>query len=238
MTLRAALSLALLVLGLPGQAADGTAQARLDEAKEAMVDAALSQPTRVRSAAWIDESGVLHEQTRFQSQGGIRGIRMPSYLPKDATQKSEGEPAGPMLAAEPVAAAAAPSPTNAADEDACPALPGLMQSAVLVLEPRTPQGPGQAATPGPSKQKSAACLPAVSMVSRAGIWPPAIRSVPCAHLTSKRSTTARKTAAPCNSRWPLPCAKPRPAAPGGPWGPERSPPYGTVLDPSDDKRLP
>ena len=140
MTLRAALSLALLVLGLPGQAADGTAQARLDEAKEAMVDAALSQPTRVRSAAWIDESGVLHEQTRFQSQGGIRGIRMPSYLPKDATQKSEGEPAGPMLAAEPVAAAAAPSPANAADEDACPALPGLMQSAVLVLEPRTPPG--------------------------------------------------------------------------------------------------
>lgn len=55
---------------------------RLRQVREALVENALAGPTTIRSAAWIDESGVLHENTRFRSDVTIRGIRMPTYLPE------------------------------------------------------------------------------------------------------------------------------------------------------------
>ena len=86
---RSALTLALALTVAPALAETGTdpsAEARLEAAKNAMVDHALSQPTRIHSAAWVDENGVLHEQNRFQATGKIRGIRMPSYLPQPAVE--------------------------------------------------------------------------------------------------------------------------------------------------------
>ncbi|MEL0212745.1 MAG: hypothetical protein VW891_19545, partial [Novosphingobium sp.] len=94
---RAALTLALALSVAPALGQE-SAEARLEAAKNAMVEHALSQPTRVHSAAWIDENGVLHEQSRYQSQGEIRGIRLPSYLPKVRDEDPEAAPASSMLA--------------------------------------------------------------------------------------------------------------------------------------------
>ena len=69
---RSGVALALLLISQTLAAA--SAESRLEAAKNAMVDQALSQPTRVHSAAWIDENGVLHEQNRFQSEGTVRAF--------------------------------------------------------------------------------------------------------------------------------------------------------------------
>ena len=107
-----------------------------------MVDQALSQPTRVHSAAWVDENGVLHEQNRFQSEGSVRGIRMLNYLPKAEQSGPELDPAQSLLAVEQEEtnqALAAP-----AAEAACENLPGLAQVAVLDLEILTSPSSGAA----------------------------------------------------------------------------------------------
>ncbi len=112
-------------------------EARLEAAKHVLIDQALSQPTRVRSAAWIDGNGVLHEQTRFTSdapvQGaGIRGIRVPAYLP---ARPEPVTPAEPIQTPEEAALAE----LEALEETgACSAYPGLAQSAVLRIERLTP----------------------------------------------------------------------------------------------------
>lgn len=49
--------------------------------RESLVEQAMAEGTRIRSAAWIDQNGVLHENTRFRSDLMLRGIRMPGYLP-------------------------------------------------------------------------------------------------------------------------------------------------------------
>ncbi len=132
---RAALTLALALSVAPALGQEG-AEARLEAAKNAMVEHALSQPTRVHSAAWIDENGVLHEQSRYQSQGEIRGIRLPSYLPKVRDEDPEAAPASSMLAesseTEPQAAL---SPS-----ESCTLVPGLAQVAVLDVQGLTPAG--------------------------------------------------------------------------------------------------
>ena len=132
---RSALTLALALIAAPALGQDG-AEARLEAAKNAMVDHALSQPTRVHSAAWVDENGVLHEQSRYQSQGRIRGIRLPSYLPKPPDQNPEATPASSVLAetTESVKEDALPQ------EDSCALIPGLTQVAVLDVQGLTPAG--------------------------------------------------------------------------------------------------
>ena len=132
---RSALTLALALIAAPALGQDG-AEARLEAAKNAMVDHALSQPTRVHSAAWVDENGVLHEQSRYQSQGRIRGIRLPSYLPKPQDQNPEATPASSVLAesTESVKEDALPQ------EDSCALIPGLTQVAVLDVQGLTPAG--------------------------------------------------------------------------------------------------
>jgi len=132
---RAALTLALALSVAPALGQEG-AEARLEAAKNAMVEHALSQPTRVHSAAWIDENGVLHEQSRYQSQGEIRGIRLPSYLPKVRDEDPEAAPASSMLAesSETEPQAALPPP------ESCTLVPGLAQVAVLDVQGLTPAG--------------------------------------------------------------------------------------------------
>lgn len=129
----------LLTLMLPLLAqGQETPSDRLAAAKNALIDQALSQPTRVRSAAWIDDQGVLHEQTRFTSEGSvrggaIRGIRMPAYLPAQAAPPSA--PEGETL----LAPDAMPETVAVAENvaDACAAFPGLALSAVLRVEQLT-----------------------------------------------------------------------------------------------------
>jgi hypothetical protein len=137
-----ALALAIALTATPTLAQNGpeaSAEARLEAAKNAMVDHALSQPTRVHSAAWIDENGVLHEQNRFQATGQIRGIRMPSYLPPAPEGVDEEEPTNPL----PTEASETLQGLQALGEaGSCPSLPGLAHMAVLQLENHTPQGSG------------------------------------------------------------------------------------------------
>ena len=115
---RSGIALALLLISQTLAAA--SAESRLEAAKNAMVDQALSQPTRVHSAAWIDENGVLHEQNRFQSEGTVRGIRMLNYLPKAEKSGPELDPAQSLLAVEQEET----NPSRAAAEAACESLRG------------------------------------------------------------------------------------------------------------------
>jgi hypothetical protein len=132
---RLALTLALALSVAPALGQEG-AEARLEAAKNAMVDHALSQPTRVHSAAWIDENGVLHEQSRYQSQGEIRGIRLPSYLPKVQDEDPEAAPAPSMLAESTEAETQDVLPPS----ESCALIPGLAQVAVLDVQGLTPAG--------------------------------------------------------------------------------------------------
>ena len=132
---RLTLTLALALGAAPALGQEG-AEARLEAAKNAMVEHALSQPTRVHSAAWIDENGVLHEQSRYQSQGEIRGIRLPSYLPKVPDEDPEAAPASSMLAESSEA-----EPQDALPpQESCALIPGLAQVAVLDVQGLTPAG--------------------------------------------------------------------------------------------------
>ena len=53
---------------------------RLEALQHALVKAAMAGQTRVRSAAYIDSSGSLHETTRITSDMKVRGVRVLSYL--------------------------------------------------------------------------------------------------------------------------------------------------------------
>lgn len=53
---------------------------RLQALQHALVKAAMAGQTRVRSAAYIDSSGTLHETTRITSDLKVRGVRVLSYL--------------------------------------------------------------------------------------------------------------------------------------------------------------
>jgi hypothetical protein len=106
-----------------------------------MVDHALSQPTRIHSAAWVDENGVLHEQNRFQATGQIRGIRMPGYLPQPAVEEREDEASDALRADE---AGPLESSDAQGEGERCLSLPGLANMAVLDLEVLTPPGSGAA----------------------------------------------------------------------------------------------
>jgi len=53
---------------------------RLEALQHALVKAAMAGQTRVRSAAYIDSSGALHETTRITSDMKVRGVRVLSYL--------------------------------------------------------------------------------------------------------------------------------------------------------------
>lgn len=77
------------------------ANARLESLRNALVDKALKAPTRVRSAAWVDESGRLRENTQIDSDIKLRGIRVLSYLEEPGGAKANiVADAGATLAAK------------------------------------------------------------------------------------------------------------------------------------------
>ena len=53
---------------------------RLEALQHALIDAAMASQTQVRSAAWVDNSGQLHENTRITSDMKVRGVRVMSYV--------------------------------------------------------------------------------------------------------------------------------------------------------------
>lgn len=59
------------------------AEARLRALRNALSAATLKAPLAVRSTAWVDESGRLHENTRVESGIQMRGVRVLAYLEKD-----------------------------------------------------------------------------------------------------------------------------------------------------------
>lgn len=82
--LQAALAISLAGNLLPAFAADASLPAdprqRLEALQHALVNAAMAGQTRVRSAAYIDSAGQLHETTRITSDMKVRGVRVLSYL--------------------------------------------------------------------------------------------------------------------------------------------------------------
>ncbi len=79
----ALLAVSLMAAGLPVMAAEPPLPAdpvkRLQALQNALINAAMDSQTRVRSAAWIDGSGKLHENTRITSDMKVRGVRVLSY---------------------------------------------------------------------------------------------------------------------------------------------------------------
>lgn len=71
---------------------------QLEAIRQGLVETALEGPTRVQSSAWIDSEGVLHENTRIQSDVEIRGFRMDQYLPQGSEEMTGTSPetASPM----------------------------------------------------------------------------------------------------------------------------------------------
>ncbi len=53
---------------------------RLEALQHALVSAAMEGQTRVRNAAWVDDSGKLHENTRITSDMKLRNVRVLNYL--------------------------------------------------------------------------------------------------------------------------------------------------------------
>lgn len=82
-----------LCISVAASAAKPSSEARLEEIRAQLIEAATAARTRVRSIAWIDEQGRLHEGARFTSDVKVRGVRVNSYLPPDAGPGSApGEP--------------------------------------------------------------------------------------------------------------------------------------------------
>ncbi len=92
------LACALAVAGAALPAAGGEAplpsepRQRLEALQHALVKAAMAGQTRVRSAAFIDSSGRLHETTQISSDMQVRGVRVLSYL------EDEGRPSAAITA--------------------------------------------------------------------------------------------------------------------------------------------
>ena len=76
-------------------AAQGTdADARLEAVRQALAERALQSASRLRSVAWVDEHGTLHENVEVRSNVRLRGVRILDYL-KDG----EGEQANVVAVA-------------------------------------------------------------------------------------------------------------------------------------------
>lgn len=87
----AGLLLALSVTGsalAAEQALPTDPRQRLQALQHALVKAAMAGQTRVRSAAYIDSSGTLHETTRITSDMKVRGVRVLSYLEDEGSNSA------------------------------------------------------------------------------------------------------------------------------------------------------
>ena len=68
-----------LASGLTAHADPMSAEDRLEAIRQSLVQRAMEGPTQVRSAAFIDSSGVLREASSFVTGMEVRGIRVMAY---------------------------------------------------------------------------------------------------------------------------------------------------------------
>ena len=64
---------------VPAAQAPLTAQERLDAIRQSLVDASLQTPTRVSTTTWVDPQGSLRENSRFQNNMDVRGVRVAGF---------------------------------------------------------------------------------------------------------------------------------------------------------------
>ena len=64
---------------VPAAQAPLTAQERLDAIRQSLIDASLQTPTRVSTTTWVDPQGSLRENSRFQNNMDVRGVRVAGF---------------------------------------------------------------------------------------------------------------------------------------------------------------
>jgi len=57
---------------------------RLEALQHSLIDAAMASRTQVRTAAWVDSTGQLHENTRITSDMKVRSVRVLPYAQNEA----------------------------------------------------------------------------------------------------------------------------------------------------------
>ena len=72
----------------PDGVTSATAEARLEALRHALIDKALESPTRIRTSAWVDETGTLRENVQINSDVRLRGIRVLSYLDQNSPEQA------------------------------------------------------------------------------------------------------------------------------------------------------
>ena len=84
----------------PDGVTSATAEARLEALRHALIDKALESPTRIRTSAWVDETGTLRENVQINSDVRLRGIRILSYLDQNSPDQNSPEQARMVVEAE------------------------------------------------------------------------------------------------------------------------------------------
>jgi hypothetical protein len=103
---------------VPAAQAPLTAQERLDAIRQGLVEASLQTPTRVSTTTWLDPQGSLRENSRFQNNLDVRGVKVAAFerdlsgqakarlqFPADAnanTNAATGNKSGANAANEPI----------------------------------------------------------------------------------------------------------------------------------------
>mgnify|MGYP006286471229 CR=1 FL=1 len=90
MRVRFGLMLTAAAWGLCAQAADLSAEERLQAIRSALVEAAMKSNTRVSSTAWVDAQGSMRELNRFSSDIKLRELQVQQYS-RDAQQQPQAE---------------------------------------------------------------------------------------------------------------------------------------------------
>lgn len=72
----------------PNGVVSPNAEARLEALRHALIEKALKSATRIRSAAWVDETGTLRENVQINSDVRLRGIRILSYLDQSSPEQA------------------------------------------------------------------------------------------------------------------------------------------------------
>jgi hypothetical protein len=83
----AVLACALWAASWPAQAAELSADERLQAVRHALAQEALRGATQVRTTAWIDAQGALRESSSFRSGMQVRGVRVMAY-----SRDAQGQP--------------------------------------------------------------------------------------------------------------------------------------------------
>lgn len=106
MRVRLGLMLTAATLGLSAQAAELSAEERLQAIRSALVEAAMKSNTRVSTTAWTDAQGGMRELNRFSSEIKLRELQVQQYS-RDEHQQPQVEL---MSAVEPAVAARCEAP--------------------------------------------------------------------------------------------------------------------------------